>query len=336
MSASASVRGKLGPVLAAPQQWVRSSAATWAEKRQGPDPLSVTLEKRRIYILPTRFGLAFGTTIFAMLLGALNYGSSLGFALTFLLAGLGIVLMRHCHYNLRGTRVRFIAAPPVFAGEPAEYRFALSNDAPSPRYEVVLSLDGRETKSEDIPPGQTRVFALSVPTRGRGLQRLGRYQVTTRFPGNLFRAWSWLHMDATCIVYPHPAPRGRPLPNEAGGEGLHGGLERGDADFIGLATAAPGEPPRRIAWKAFARSDELMVKQFAAGEQQARILSWDSLPGLDTEQRLAQLTRWCLDAGERDMAIGLRLPARTVPVGRGQKHLNECLRALALHEEPTQ
>jgi uncharacterized protein (DUF58 family) len=158
----------------------------------------------------------------------------------------------------------------------------------------------------------------------------------TRFPGSLFRAWSWLHMDASCIVYPHPAPRGRPLPNEAGGEGLHGGLDRGDADFIGLATAAPGEPPRRIAWKAFARSDELMVKQFAAGEQQARILTWDSLPGRDTEQRLSQLTRWCLEAGERDMAIGLQLPNRAVPVGRGQKHLNECLRALAIYEEPAQ
>ena len=322
-------------MLTAPQQWLRANAAAWAEKRQGPDPLGVTLNKRRIYILPSRFGLAFGFTIFAMLLGALNYGSSLGFALTFLLSGLGIVIMRHCHYNLRSARIRFLAAQPVFASEPAEFRFAVSNDATSPRYEILLSHDGKESKSQDIPAGQSRVFALAVPTRERGLLRLGRYQVTTRFPGNLFRAWSWLHMDASCIVYPHPAPRGRPLPNESGGEGLHGGLDRGDADFIGLATAAPGEPPRRIAWKAFARSDELMVKQFAAGEQQARILTWDSLPGLDTEQRLSQLTRWCLEAGERDMAIGLQLPNRAVPVGRGQKHLNECLRALALYEEPT-
>ncbi|MDH3507376.1 MAG: DUF58 domain-containing protein [Gammaproteobacteria bacterium] len=325
---------RLGPVLAVPRQWLRSSAAAWAQKRQGPDALSVTLDKRRIYILPSRFGLAFGFTVFAMLLGALNYGSSLGFALTFLLSGLGIVIMRHCHYNLRGVRIRFLAAQPVFASEPAEFRFALSNDASAPRYEILLTHNGKESKPEDIPAGQTRVFTFAVPTRERGLLKLGRYQVTTRFPGNLFRAWSWLHMDASCVVYPHPAPRGRPLPNEAGGEGLHGGLERGDADFIGLATAAPGEPPRRIAWKAFARSDELMVKQFAAGEQQARILTWDSLPGLDTEQRLSQLTRWCLEAGERDMAIGLQLPNRAVPVGRGQKHLNECLRALALYEEP--
>ena len=80
-------------MLAAPGNWLRSSAASWAERRQGRDALSVTLERRRVYILPSRFGLAYGVTIFAMLLGALNYGSSLGFALTFLLAGLGIVIM---------------------------------------------------------------------------------------------------------------------------------------------------------------------------------------------------------------------------------------------------
>ena len=105
------------------------------------------------------------------------------------------------------------------------------------------------------------------------------------------------------------------------------------ATLFGLATAAPGEPPRRIAWKAFARNDKLMVKQFSAGEQQARVLSWDSLPKLDSEQRLSQLTRWCLEASERDLAIGLELPNLIVPVGRGQKHLNDCLRALALFNE---
>lgn len=321
-------------MLAAPGDWLRSTAASWARRRQGGDALSATLERRRIYILPSRFGLAFGATIFAMLLGALNYGSSLSFALTFLLAGLGIVIMRHCHNNLRGTRVRFLNARPVFAGDLAEFRFALSNDAPAARYEIVLRHQNNETNSQDLPPRQTKTFTLAVPTRERGRLPLGRYTITTRFPGNLFRAWSWLHMDASCVVYPQPAPRGRALPSDTGGEGMQGGHERGEADFIGLATAAPGEPPRRIAWKAYARNDKLMVKQFSAGEQQARVLSWDSLPYLSTEQRLSQLTRWCLEATEQDLAIGLSLPNTAVAVGRGQKHLNECLRALALFEEP--
>ena len=96
-------------------------AAEWARRRQGQDGTSVALARRRIYILPTRFGATFGLVVFAMLLGSLNYGASLGFALTFLLAGVALVAMHHCHNNLLGIEVRVLAAPPVFAGERAEF-----------------------------------------------------------------------------------------------------------------------------------------------------------------------------------------------------------------------
>src|SRR5690606_19825545 len=108
----------------------------WVRKRQGDDTANVTLGRRRIYILPTRFGLVFGLMAFAMLLGSLNYAASLGFTLTFLLAGLGLVVMHHCHNNLLGMRVRFLGAAPVFAGERAEFRIALGNDSSAPRYDV--------------------------------------------------------------------------------------------------------------------------------------------------------------------------------------------------------
>ena len=104
-------------------------AANWARRRQGPDPLGFTLRRRRIYILPTRFGAIFGALVFAMLLGSLNYGASLGFVLTFLLGSLALVAMHHCHNNLLGTHVQFAGARPVFAGERAEFRIAIGNEA---------------------------------------------------------------------------------------------------------------------------------------------------------------------------------------------------------------
>jgi uncharacterized protein (DUF58 family) len=62
------------------------------------------------------------------------------------------------------------------------------------------------------------------------------------------------------------------------------------------------------------------------------MLDWDSLPDLDTEARLSQLTRWCLDAAARTDSFGLRLPNAVIPLGRGNRHLSDCLRALALYE----
>jgi uncharacterized protein (DUF58 family) len=107
-----------------------------------------------------------------------------------------------------------------------------------------------------------------------------------------------------------------------------------DSDFVGLRRATPADPPGRVAWKAYARSGQLMVKQFSGAAEVPSMLDWDSLPELGPEARLAQLTRWCLDAAAEMRSFGLRLPTTTVALGSGEKHLHECLQALALFEAP--
>jgi uncharacterized protein (DUF58 family) len=308
-------------------------AAGWAFRRQGADPHSITLARRRIYIVPTRFGVLFGLTVFAMLLGSLNYGASLGFTLTFLLAGLGLVAMHHCHNNLLGLELRFLGAHPVFAGQRAEFRVALGNHTAAPRYEIELAQSGHTAGPIDVAAGTTEVLRLAVPTERRGWVELERFVVGTRHPGRLFRAWAWVHMDARCLVYPEPAPPGRPWPRSAGG-GLHGRSEHGDADFAGLRAAAPGDPPQHIAWKAYARSDLLLLKQFSSGDQEPCLLDWDDLPDLDPEARLSQLTRWCLDAAGESRSFDLRLPGASIGLGTGPAHLGACLESLALLEVP--
>src|SRR6185295_2664220 len=191
-------------------------AANWARRRQGDDSHSVALARRRIYILPTRFGAVFGVMVFAMLLGSINYGASLGFALTFLLAGLGLVVMHHCHNNLLGAHIKFLGAAPVFAGERAEFRLAVGNVSAAPRYEIELVQGGHHAGPIDVAPGATSVVRIGIDTQRRGWTVLERFAVETRHPGRLLRAWTWIHMDARCLVYPRPAPPGRPLPDGVG------------------------------------------------------------------------------------------------------------------------
>jgi uncharacterized protein (DUF58 family) len=310
---------------------VSSWAAGWAQRRQGQDARAVTLSRRRVYILPTRFGLVFGVLVFAMLLGSLNYGASLGFALTFLLVGLGLVIMHHCHNNLLATQVRFAGAAPVFAGQPAHFRIALVNTANAPRYELAIAQDRQVAGPVDIAAGHSQTLEIAVATGQRGWLALRRFAVATRHPGSLFRAWTWVHMDCACLVYPAPAAPGRPVPVSAGSHGSRGMPSQDDSDFIGLRPAAPGDPPGRIAWKAYARSGQLMLKQFSGAAEVPSMLEWHSLPELDTEARLSQLARWCLDAAADRRSFGLRLPTTTIALGSGEKHLHECLKALALY-----
>lgn len=320
-------------MLAAGTQRLKFIAAEWARRRQGDDAHAVTLQRRRIYILPTRHGLVFAAMVFAMLLASLQYAASLAFAMTFLLAALGLVAMLHCHNNLLQMTVRFGGADPVFAGEEARFRVTIENGAGRPRLDVTIESPESKAGPVDLDPGANTTLQLHASAARRGFARLSRFSVATTHPGNLFRAWTWINMDARCLVYPAPAPPGRQPPTSDGLPGERAMRNREDDDFAGLRSATPSDSPRRLAWKAYARTGQLLVKEFAGGSEQPQLFDFATLRDLDVEDRLSQLTRWCLDAAEAGAAFGLELPGGSIPLGRGERHLHRCLQALALFEE---
>jgi len=314
-----------------PAERLQTWAANWARRRQGDDGHTVTLKRRRIYILPTRFGIVYGGVLFAMLLGSLNYGANLGFAMTFLLAGLGLVVMYHCHNNLLAIIVRFGGADAVFAGSHAGFHLTLESGMPAPRFDLLAECADAADGPVDLPAGGSAQVTLHVPTEQRGWTTLPRVSISTRFPGNLFRAWTWIHMDVRCLVYPKPSPPGRPFPPGSAEFGARSGAAFAEDDFVGLREATASDPPRRIAWKAYARSNQLLIKEFAGGAERPCLFRFDDLQGLDTEGRLSQLTRWCIDAAESGRSFGIELPDRKIALGQGERHLHQCLQALALY-----
>src|SRR5260221_8565848 len=86
---------------------------------------AIVLGHRRVYIVPSRLGLLFGAVLLILLLGSINYALSLGFALTFLLAGMGIAGMVQTTRNLAQLSVSAARAEPVFAGEAVRFRLLL-------------------------------------------------------------------------------------------------------------------------------------------------------------------------------------------------------------------
>ena len=177
----------------------------WARKRQGIDSQVTELRPGRVYILPTGVGLVFALMTFAMLLGSMNYNNNLSFVLTFLLAGLGLVSMHKCQRNLVGLELGFAGVDPVFAGQSAQFRIAITNRSKNARYHIQLYADATSSEIKDLAPGDSKVFRLAIPTDKRGHIALDRFGVRTFFPFELFRSWAWLHMDLKGLVYPQPA-----------------------------------------------------------------------------------------------------------------------------------
>lgn len=305
----------------------------WIRRRQGIDPDPVRLDRRRIYILPTALGVAYAAMVFAMVLGGMNYGNNLGLALAFLLASLGLVVMHHCHGTLSGLVLRLAATESAFVGGEVKFRLGLDNAALAPRARIELGTGREPSCVADVPAGGTAPAELSLPAVRRGRVPLARYVVATRHPLGLFRAWAVVHSEHRAIAWPAPAERGRVPPGvvtDTGGAQEHA---QGEHDFAGLRPYQPGDPLRRIAWKAYARGQGLHTKQYAGTDVVSHLFDWDSLPALGTEARLAQLCRWVLDAHEHGEAFGLRLPGVVIEPNLGSAHRERCLDALALFED---
>ncbi|WIM05671.1 MAG: DUF58 domain-containing protein [Candidatus Nitricoxidivorans perseverans] len=307
----------------------------WALRTRPPEESPVILGQRRVYVLPTRAGLAYAASLLVMLVGAINYNLSLGYALVFLLAGLGLSAILHTFRNLVGLVVAPGRAEPVFAGDAAIFHLTVRNGRDDARRVIRLGLTGQPADTIDVPGGSAASARLSLPAPRRGWLAMPRVTIETRYPLGLVRAWSYCAPDFHCLVYPHPAPDAPPLPFSRGGAGGRIGGGQGTDDFSGLRGHQPADPPRHVAWKIAARQDEaapLLTKQFAGTSSETLWLEWDSLPpGMDVESRLSLLARWALDAHGAGLAWGLRLPSATLAPTAGAEHLHACLKALALH-----
>ncbi|MEJ2059651.1 MAG: DUF58 domain-containing protein [Gammaproteobacteria bacterium] len=306
----------------------------WITRHERTASQAIRLHRRRIYILPTRHGLYYGLLVFVMLLGSINYSNSMAFILTFLLASLGANAMWQTHRNLLGLNIRFNGVAPVFAGQEAVFHYQIENPTRRVRYALALQWQEGPLSVFDVPAEDNETAVLRVPATRRGRLEPGRFRILSRYPLGLFQAWSWLSYDSACLVYPRPITTDRPLPRAAGSKPGEGQAGQGSEDFSGLRDYAEGDPLRHVAWKAAARSDDLLTKQFHGAGREEVWLDWGVLHGIEPELRLSILCRWVLDAEAEGLRYGLRLPGIEYVPDHGEVHRDHCLRALALHDLP--
>jgi uncharacterized protein (DUF58 family) len=312
---------------------LRRRLDTWLYGPRAAQTGPIVLAHRRVYILPVSHGYLYALVLLVMLTGSINYSLSLGFVLTFLLAGLAINGMLYTFRNLANLRLTAGRPRSIFVGQSAEFPLRIENPTEVARVAIEVSSAGVEPLAFDVPARAEIAIVIPFPATRRGLLRLERVTLLTRFPLGLFRAWSYAQFDVDCIVFPNPESPGAPLPKPAGerGEGATSAL--GTEDYAGLRPYHAGDSPRRIAWKADAREQGLLTKVFSGRADSHLWLDWSDLPqALDLEARLSRLTRWVLEADQIDCAYGLRLPGVTLEPATGMDHRTRCLEALALYD----
>ncbi len=307
------------------------------------------LRGRRIFIVPTRFGFVYAAFLLLILLGAINYGNSLGHVLVFLLGSLGSVAMLHTYRNIAKIELQHAHANPVFLDQPINFILHFNNPTKHNSHQIEVTSKQVEIKSwrpyqqfmgfqhphiiDSLCRKQITQTSYRLPSQHRGKQNLGRIRIASQFPLGLFRPWTYFKAPYTALVYPRPAGD-LPLPNTSEqGQKSHTNPQKGLDDFSGFSAYRAGDPIHSIAWKALARDDVLRTKNFTSTHGGDLILSWQGVAQLkDVEGKLSQLCRWIVQAETAGISYSLSLPNITINTGRGDAHRHQCLSALALYD----
>jgi uncharacterized protein (DUF58 family) len=319
-----------------PAAAVRRRFRRWWQARL-PRSDTLVLTQRNIYILPTRAGLMFAATLVVLLLASINYQLNLGYVLTFLLAGSGIVSMHVTHNTLRGLTLRLRPPAPGFAEEAARLDVVLTSPG-SARFGIglkVLDASSATLLWTDVPAGgQASVQIGFVPPK-RGWHDVPVLSAETRFPLGLFRAWTVWRPAARLLAYPAPERPAAPLPAARAVPGGPSQARSADGGEIeGVRGYRRGDPLKLVFWKkaakALAGGGELVSRDTSASVQRQLWLDWQACGALAPEARLARLTAWTVAAQRADAEFGLSLPGLAIEPGAGELQRRRCLEALAL------
>ena len=256
------------------------------------------------------------------------------YLLLFVLTAVFLVSIPHTLINLAGVTVTLESVQPAFVGQEVSLPLEIMNDSRAIRYGIELAVSGSNRKRQridHIPAHKAARVTLRFPVRQRGEHSVEILYLTSAYPLGFIRFLKKFASSQTYIVYPKPAGEvrlpssfvlrrdGRPLTEFGEGD-----------DFAGVRPYVYGESQRHIDWRAVARGQSLITKQFTAEAEGVVYLDCSALRSADMEEKLSQLALWVIEAERARRPYALRLPGTQIQPGVGQAHFHQCLRALSL------
>lgn len=288
----------------------------------------LTLNQRRIFILPTPRGLGFGLLILLLGLIAFVYNNNLAYMLAFLLGSIFFITILHTYKSLAGLIIQEGQTTSVFAGEAAGFGLHIDNPTSVERQHVQVKL--KAVENFNLKAHSKAHLTLYDLTQKRGWHPAGTVTVFSTYPLGLFRAWSPIRFNGKALVYPKPAIQEIPFPETGSTQNQQGRFKKGGDEFYGLQSYQAGDPIKHLHWKAYAKGLGLFTKQYG-GESSAEIwLDYSQAPGHSLEERLSHLCRWVVDAEKAGLSYGFIVPGLRLEPGYGPAHYQKCLEALAL------
>jgi uncharacterized protein (DUF58 family) len=322
-----------GAPLYAAASALRQRVNAWVLRRLKPEHGQITLQRRGIYILPTKAGLLMGLAMAAMLVASINYQLSLGYLFTFLIGAVAVVGMHRTHDTLLGLQITCLDTRPAHAGGKVVFVLRLTNPHRYARAGLNVRVDDSALRAAPrdlwIGASESIDVHLEVNAPRRGFLACPRLLISTVYPLGVFRSWSYCWPAAKAMVYPAIVPQ--PAPPTGHGQGIGASRVGSQQDaFSHVAPYQDGEDSRFMYWRALARGiAAVRHHEGEAGDE--HVYRLDALPELmPLEEKLARIATAVVRADVQGARFGVSLGQEVPLVNRGAAHRHDCLAKLAM------
>ena len=306
----------------------------WLNRRM-PSKTKQRLSQNNIFILPTRFGLAFIVFIFLLFILGTNYQNNLIIIMCYLFSSLFISTMFYSYFNMAGLN---ITATGVYNGFIQE-KILIPVDISSQTFKqtfVIHFLNHPNVKLSSVKQHQT----ISVPVKfsSRGRHSLNRLVIKSEYPLGLFKCWTKLKFDIDVICYPKPlkcVDFSTGLDLDDTNKKSSGGINQSNKgeDFYELKPYLKGEPLSHVAWKHVAKGDVWQTKHHSQPQSHYNVLNINDMPSHSWEDKISNLCYLVLQNHHAGKEYSIQLPRhnenKATELNSSEQHLKQCLTALA-------
>lgn len=216
----------------------------------------------------TRPGLYYLFLVAAITLSATYTKTNLLYLFNAFLIALIVLSWGLARNNAKKISVRMESPLEIFCGTPFPIRYLISNQASSSKFALRFEdpVTGQRFDLVEVPARNTVSICCETEFKIRGVRQWKYIPMTSEFPFGFFECRGQISMQQEIVVLPRPRNyTAIELPTKSGmfREGNFTAITRtASQDFASLRDYQAGDHLKRIHWKASAKTDGLIVKEY--------------------------------------------------------------------------
>ena len=297
------------------------------KKRKHQEP-ELTLSHKNIYILPSKFGLAFVALNALIYILGINYQNNLVLFFSYLMLAFLLINFIVAFTNIYNLTVRIINTNPGYQHTGYKFYLQLSNTENTSSLQIEAGQV--ESKLIDLITEHPKKITINVAVNKRGKHFLPRIKLLSRYPFGLVTTWSYFMSERQEYIYPTPRAFSFHQVNTSDIESeIDAKATKSISEnYQGVRPYQDGDKVNRISWKHYAKHQVLATKDFASGLSQEYVFTLNMVPG-EIEQKLQHLSYLLTHAEQEQLVYSLVLPNTLIELGSGAQHFTQCLEALS-------